>query len=105
MKNHVVSRGLMVIGHSMGNNIFRYFEKWIKYSMGVTAGKEWLATYINTFIAVGAPILGAQFSLQAVLGDGGDCMMLRARCGWHDGDCMLARWAWHEGDCMMLRAR
>mmetsp|Transcript_1879 Transcript_1879/g.2953 ORF Transcript_1879/g.2953 Transcript_1879/m.2953 type:complete len:727 (-) Transcript_1879:341-2521(-) len=66
-KSRLVQKGLMVIGHSMGNPIFRYFEAWIKYTMGEGPGKEWLRQNVNTYIAVGAPLLGAQFAVQAAV--------------------------------------
>eukprot|EP00471_Norrisiella_sphaerica_P011197 CAMPEP_0184504416 /NCGR_PEP_ID=MMETSP0113_2-20130426/52455_1 /TAXON_ID=91329 /ORGANISM="Norrisiella sphaerica, Strain BC52" /LENGTH=642 /DNA_ID=CAMNT_0026894061 /DNA_START=590 /DNA_END=2518 /DNA_ORIENTATION=+ len=67
MRSRVVQRGLMIIAHSMGNPIYRYFEAWIKYTLGEARGRKWLDNNVNTFIAVGAPILGAQFAVQAAI--------------------------------------
>ncbi len=65
MSSRFIEQGVMVIAHSMGNSIFRYFEAWLMFNLGVEEGKAWMEAHINTYIAVGAPILGAQFGVQA----------------------------------------
>jgi hypothetical protein len=51
--------GAVVVAHSMGNNIFRYFCEWLESDLGTLHYKKWLDRYIYLFVGVGAPWLGA----------------------------------------------
>lgn len=64
-----------VIAHSMGNRVFHYFLNWIKLKVPLCFfashfqddGEKWLEDNIHTFIAVGAPWLGAPKSLRGLV--------------------------------------
>eukprot|EP01116_Phalansterium_solitarium_P003591 TRINITY_DN14402_c0_g1_i1.p1 TRINITY_DN14402_c0_g1~~TRINITY_DN14402_c0_g1_i1.p1 ORF type:complete len:877 (-),score=239.38 TRINITY_DN14402_c0_g1_i1:38-2668(-) len=45
-----------VLAHSMGNRTFQYFLNWVKRKPN---GQQWIDTHVYSFIAVGAPWLGA----------------------------------------------
>jgi hypothetical protein len=51
--------GVVVVAHSMGNNVFRYFCEWLEVDLGTRHYKKWLDRYVYLFVAVGAPWLGA----------------------------------------------
>jgi len=59
---------VILTGHSMGNRTCQYFLNFVNNQPG---GREWIDTYIHTFVAVGAPFLGAPKTLRALAtGDG-----------------------------------
>merc|ERR1740130_1251205 len=51
--------GVVIVAHSMGNNIFRYFCEWLESDLGSMHYKKWLDRYVYLFVGVGAPWLGA----------------------------------------------
>ena len=59
--------GAVVIAHSMGNVVFRYFIEWLKADLGLFHYQEWLNKHIHTFIAGGPPTLGAAEALEGHL--------------------------------------
>jgi len=59
--------GAVIIAHSMGNNVFRYFISWILRSLGPFHGQEWIDKYIGTYFAVGSPFLGSTDGTEALL--------------------------------------
>ncbi|TMW65821.1 hypothetical protein Poli38472_003586 [Pythium oligandrum] len=58
--------GLVVIAHSMGNNVFRYFLSWLRHEVGRHHWQEWIDRHISTYFAVGAPLLGSSEGLELI---------------------------------------
>ena len=58
---------MVVIAHSHGNTVFRYFVEWLTQELGANHRQEWLDRHIGTYVAVGAPLLGAPEPVKAVL--------------------------------------
>ncbi|RLN90017.1 hypothetical protein BBJ28_00006147 [Nothophytophthora sp. Chile5] len=58
--------GLVVIAHSMGNGVFRYFLEWLKHEVGRNHWQEWIDRYISAYFAVGSPLLGSAESLELI---------------------------------------
>lgn len=54
---------VVVLGHSMGNRIIQYFLNWAK----LNHGQAWIDQNIHTFVAVGAPFLGAPKSVRGLI--------------------------------------
>ncbi|KAH3743809.1 Lecithin:cholesterol acyltransferase [Pelomyxa schiedti] len=52
-----------ILGHSMGNRTIQYFLNMVKSE---PEGQQWLDSHIHTFIAVGAPFLGAAKPIRAL---------------------------------------
>jgi hypothetical protein len=55
---------VVVLCHSMGNRTFQWFLRWKTAQPG---GKEWVKKHVHTFMAAGAPFLGAPKVTQATL--------------------------------------
>ncbi|PRP87710.1 hypothetical protein PROFUN_02410 [Planoprotostelium fungivorum] len=59
-------RKVVLIAHSMGNRLVQYFLTWAEKNHG----REWIDANIDTFVAVGAPWLGAPKTVRgAVTGE------------------------------------
>ncbi|DAZ93869.1 TPA: hypothetical protein N0F65_008135 [Lagenidium giganteum] len=63
---HGDTGGLVVIAHSMGNNIFRYFLAWLKNEVGINNWQRWIDKHISAFFSIGAPLLGSSEALELV---------------------------------------
>lgn len=57
----------LVIAHSMGNNVFRYFLEWLKLEIAPKMYTQWLDEHIYAYFAIGAPLLGAIETIKAAL--------------------------------------
>lgn len=57
----------IVLAHSLGNNVFRYFLEWLKLEIAPKHYKQWLDEHIHAYFAVGAPLLGATETVKATL--------------------------------------
>lgn len=55
----------LVFGHSMGNNVFRYFLEWLKFEVAPKLYQRWIDDHIYAYIAVGSPFLGSAEALKA----------------------------------------
>ena len=55
---------VVVLCHSMGNRVFTYFLNWMKEKEGGTA---WIKEHVHTFVAVGAPWLGASKTIRSLV--------------------------------------
>eukprot|EP01097_Dermamoeba_algensis_P008728 TRINITY_DN5910_c0_g1_i1.p1 TRINITY_DN5910_c0_g1~~TRINITY_DN5910_c0_g1_i1.p1 ORF type:complete len:524 (+),score=100.61 TRINITY_DN5910_c0_g1_i1:340-1911(+) len=60
-----LGEGVVVIAHSTGNNVFRYFLEWLKYEKGPFHYQEWIKSNIVVYAAVAAPHLGNVEALRA----------------------------------------
>ncbi|KAL3666109.1 hypothetical protein V7S43_008900 [Phytophthora oleae] len=58
--------GLVVIAHSMGSGVFRYFLEWLKEEVGRNNWQKWIDTHISAYFAVGSPLLGSAESLELI---------------------------------------
>ncbi|CAH0489731.1 unnamed protein product [Peronospora farinosa] len=58
--------GLVVIAHSMGNSVFRYFLEWLKDEVGRNNWHKWIDHHISAYFAVGSPLLGSAESLELI---------------------------------------
>lgn len=56
--------GVVVIAHSMGNGIFRYFLAWLKLELGRNKWEPWIAKYVSAYFAIGSPLLGSSEALE-----------------------------------------
>ncbi|KAL6071761.1 Phospholipid--sterol O-acyltransferase [Balamuthia mandrillaris] len=61
------SPGVIIIAHSLGNNVFRYFLEWLKKEKGEFNYQSWIDRHISDYIAIGAPLLGSPSGVEAVL--------------------------------------
>lgn len=43
----------LVFGHSLGNNVFRYFLEWLKFEIAPKHYVQWLDDHIHAYFAVG----------------------------------------------------
>lgn len=43
----------LVIAHSMGNNVFRYFLEWLKLEIAPKMYAQWLDEHIHAYFAIG----------------------------------------------------
>ncbi|KAF1334163.1 Phospholipid sterol acyl transferase 1, partial [Globisporangium splendens] len=59
--------GLIVIAHSMGNGVFRYFLEWLKLELGKNHWQKWIDKHISTYFAVGSPLLGSSEALELLV--------------------------------------
>lgn len=58
--------GLIVMAHSMGNNVFRYFLEWLE-DYQKDKYQAWLDDNIAAYVAVGAPLLGAPQAFEGIM--------------------------------------
>ena len=58
--------GLVVIAHSMGNNVFHYFLEWLKDNVGRDNWEKWIDRHISAYFAVGSPLLGSAKTLESI---------------------------------------
>ncbi|KAL4152498.1 hypothetical protein PRNP1_001952 [Phytophthora ramorum] len=58
--------GLVVIAHSMGNGVFRYFLEWLKEEVGRNNWQKWIDQHISAYFAVGSPLLGSAETLELI---------------------------------------
>lgn len=47
----------LVLAHSLGNNVFRYFLEWLKLEVAPKNYIKWLDEHIHAYFAVGMPEL------------------------------------------------
>lgn len=57
----------LVLAHSLGNNVFRYFLEWLKLEIPPKQYIQWLDEHILAYFAVGSPFLGATETIKATL--------------------------------------
>lgn len=55
---------MVVIAHSMGNGVFRYFLEWLKLELGRNNWQPWIDKHISAYFAVGSPLLGSSEALE-----------------------------------------
>ncbi|ETV96537.1 hypothetical protein H310_10248 [Aphanomyces invadans] len=61
------SPGIVVLAHSLGNNVFRYFLEWLRRQFDSPAAYQtWLDSHIASYFAVGAPFLGSAESIESL---------------------------------------
>ncbi|KAI9921323.1 hypothetical protein PsorP6_000862 [Peronosclerospora sorghi] len=58
--------GLVVIAHSMGNSVFRYFLEWLKDDVGRHHWQSWIDRHLAAYFAIGSPLLGSTESLELI---------------------------------------
>uniref|UniRef100_A0AAV1TYF5 Phospholipid:diacylglycerol acyltransferase n=1 Tax=Peronospora matthiolae TaxID=2874970 RepID=A0AAV1TYF5_9STRA len=58
--------GVVVIAHSMGNGVFRYFLEWLNDEVGRNNRQSWIDRHISAYFAVGSPLLGSAESLELI---------------------------------------
>ncbi|KAJ0400288.1 hypothetical protein P43SY_006128 [Pythium insidiosum] len=63
---HASGGGLVVIAHSMGNNVFRYFLAWLRHEVGRNHWRQWIDRHVAAFFAIGAPLLGSPEALELI---------------------------------------
>ncbi|XP_041004989.1 phospholipid--sterol O-acyltransferase [Juglans microcarpa x Juglans regia] len=57
----------IVLAHSLGNNVFRYFLEWLKLEIPPKHYVRWLDEHIHAYFAVGAPLLGSIQTVKSTL--------------------------------------
>ncbi|KAF5482456.1 hypothetical protein F2P56_003026 [Juglans regia] len=57
----------IVLAHSLGNNVFRYFLEWLKLEIPPKHYVQWLDEHIHAYFAVGAPLLGSIQTVKSTL--------------------------------------
>lgn len=60
------ARPVTIVAHSMGNRITQYFLQWVKNSHPGQEGwgQDWIDTYIERYIAMAPPFLGAPLAVR-----------------------------------------
>ncbi|TYZ68578.1 hypothetical protein PybrP1_009025 [[Pythium] brassicae (nom. inval.)] len=61
---HGGSGGMVVVAHSMGNGVFRYFLAWLKLELGRNNWQPWIDKHVAAYFAVGSPLLGSSEALE-----------------------------------------
>lgn len=56
-----------VVGHSMGNNVFLYFLRWVESPLGGNGGPSWTENYVDTFMNIGGPLLGVPKTMSTLV--------------------------------------
>jgi hypothetical protein len=59
--------GSIVLAHSLGNNVFRYFMEFLKGELAPNDYQTWVDRHIHAYHAIGAPFLGAADSVKGAL--------------------------------------
>lgn len=59
-------RKTVFLCHSMGNRVMHYFLNWLDLSFP-GYGRKWISDHIHTWLAVGAPFLGAPKTVRGVI--------------------------------------
>jgi Lecithin:cholesterol acyltransferase len=58
--------GVGILAHSLGNNVFRYFLRWLDAEFGARRARRWIDANVALYIGVGSPLLGAAEAIKAV---------------------------------------
>ncbi|KAG1460416.1 hypothetical protein G6F46_006173 [Rhizopus delemar] len=67
----------VIITHSMGGTMFPYFLKWVESKDHGQGGSRWVNDHIESFINIGAPLLGVPKAITSLLsGETRDTMAL-----------------------------
>ncbi|EQC30059.1 hypothetical protein SDRG_12334 [Saprolegnia diclina VS20] len=63
------SRGVVIIAHSLGNNVLRYFLAWVKHHIHLTddVHEAWVRRHIAAYFALGTPFLGSSEPLECLV--------------------------------------
>ncbi|ELR15075.1 C2 domain containing protein [Acanthamoeba castellanii str. Neff] len=56
---------VVLVGHSMGNRVIQYFLNWVMQNDRY--GRKWIDDNVHTFMAVGAPWLGASKAIRGLV--------------------------------------
>ncbi|KAF0720336.1 Aste57867_391 [Aphanomyces stellatus] len=60
-------RGIVVLAHSLGNHVFRYFLEWLRLQIpSPDAYQTWVDTHIVSYFSVGAPFLGSAETIEVL---------------------------------------
>jgi len=59
------TRGIVLFGHDMGNNVIRYFVNFIMETSW--SGQEWLDHNVHSWVMIGSPNLGASWVGRAIV--------------------------------------
>lgn len=73
----------LVFGHSMGNNVFRYFLEWLKLEIAPKKYIQWLDDHIQAYFAVGMSVLFKTFTFYSELSRGQWRTILYRHCAVH----------------------
>ena len=58
----------ILLAHSMGNSVVRYFVAWLGVELGsAAAAAEWCRAHVRTLVGVGPPLLGAANAIEMVM--------------------------------------
>ncbi|EIE87807.1 hypothetical protein RO3G_12518 [Rhizopus delemar RA 99-880] len=60
----------VIITHSMGGTMFPYFLKWVESKDHGQGGSRWVNDHIESFINIGAPLLGVPKAITSLLSGG-----------------------------------
>ncbi|KAG0183577.1 hypothetical protein DFQ29_000002 [Apophysomyces sp. BC1021] len=67
LSTRTTGRKTVVLSHSMGAVIFPYFLKWVESPLGGNGGSSWAEDYVETFVNIAGPMMGAPKALTAML--------------------------------------
>lgn len=57
-------RKVVILGHSLGSNVWLYFQKWVEHRTG---DRTWINRHIEAFVNMAGPLLGAPKSVSTIL--------------------------------------
>ncbi|KAJ1918294.1 phospholipid:diacylglycerol acyltransferase [Mycoemilia scoparia] len=57
----------VIVGHSMGVNVFSYFMKWVESPDGGDGGDQWVDKHIEALVNIAGPMLGVSKTLSSLL--------------------------------------
>lgn len=67
-------RKIVIIGHSLGSQVWLYFQKWVEADpkrsrdgIGGGGGNQWIDKHVESFINLAGPLLGAPKSVSTIL--------------------------------------
>ena len=56
----------VLIGHSLGGNVVRYFLRWVEDPNGGNGGPHWVNTHVESFVNIGGPLLGVPKAISSL---------------------------------------
>lgn len=63
-------RRVVIVAHSLGSNVWIYFQKWVEAEIkvgGGGGGPTWISDHIEAFVNLAGPLLGAPKSISTIL--------------------------------------
>ena len=70
---------VVVVGHSYGDTLVRYFMRWVEAPNGGRRGREWVDRHLHAYVPIAGPMLGTPKAISAMLaGETADTVVLHS---------------------------